>query len=86
MDSPEFDASGETNRLQDAVRRHDRPLLEQLLSDRFAFVSDRALGAWTRKIGSQLVYELSGSDSGFRSRGSSRSATSRLWITTSNKR
>jgi hypothetical protein len=44
MDSPEFDASRETNRLQDAVRRHDRPLLEQLLSDRFAFVSGRDLG------------------------------------------
>jgi hypothetical protein len=44
MDSPEFDASRATNRLQEAVRRHDRPLLEQLLSDRFAFVSGRAPG------------------------------------------
>lgn len=44
MDSAEFDASHETDRLQDAVRRGDRPVLEQLLSDRFAFVSGRALG------------------------------------------
>ena len=26
------------------MRRHDRPLLEQLVSDRFTFVSGRALG------------------------------------------
>jgi hypothetical protein len=44
VDVVEFDPGGETERLQDAVRRHDRPLLEQLLSDRFAFVSGRALG------------------------------------------
>ena len=39
-----FDANRETHRVQDAVRRHDRPLLEQLVSERFAFVSGRALG------------------------------------------
>ena len=44
MDSTEFNAGRATNRLQDAVRRHDRALLEQLLSDSFAFVSGRALG------------------------------------------
>ena len=44
MEPTEFDATRATTRLQDAVRRHDRPLLEQLLSDRFAFVSGLALG------------------------------------------
>ena len=44
MSVPEFDPADETNRLQDAVRRHDRPLLEQLVSDRFMFISGRGLG------------------------------------------
>ena len=40
----EFDAEAATERLQDAVRRHDRVLLNQLVSDRFALVSGRSLG------------------------------------------
>jgi hypothetical protein len=44
MNTAGFDAARETDSLQAAVRRHDRPLLEQLLSDRFAFVSGGALG------------------------------------------
>ena len=44
MDDAEFDPARETNRLQEAVRLHDRPLLEHLVSDRFVFVSGRALG------------------------------------------
>ena len=44
MGPVEFDPAAETHRLQDAVRRHDRPLLDRLLSDRFAFVSGRTLG------------------------------------------
>lgn len=40
----EFDAQAVTDRLQDAVRRHDRALLEQLVSEKFALVSGRALG------------------------------------------
>lgn len=44
MDAVGFDPAGDTNRLQGAVRRHDRPLLDQLVSDRFVFVSGRALG------------------------------------------
>ena len=44
MDVAKFDPASETNRLQEAVRRHDRPVLEQLVSDRFIFISGRALG------------------------------------------
>ena len=44
MDVLEFDPGGQTNRLQDAVRRHDRSLFDRLVSDGLAFVSGRALG------------------------------------------
>lgn len=39
-----FDPDRETDQLQEAVRRHDRALLERLVSDRFVFVSGRSLG------------------------------------------
>jgi Domain of unknown function (DUF4440) len=39
-----FDARAETDRLQDAVRRHDHALLDELVSGRFALVSARSLG------------------------------------------
>ena len=44
MSIVKFDARAETERLQDAVRRHDRMLLDELVSERFALVSGRALG------------------------------------------
>ena len=39
-----FDADGATSRLQDAVRLHDRARLNELVRDRFLFVSGRSLG------------------------------------------
>lgn len=40
----EFNPQRETDRLQDAVRDHDRRVLDELISDRFALVSGRSLG------------------------------------------
>jgi Domain of unknown function (DUF4440) len=45
----EFDAEAATDRLQDAVRRHDRGLLDQLISERFALASGRSLGRLGKK-------------------------------------
>jgi hypothetical protein len=40
----EFDAEAATHHLQDAVRRHDRAALDQLVSEHFGLVSGRSLG------------------------------------------
>jgi hypothetical protein len=42
--STKFDAQGKTEQLQAGVRAHDRQLLQELVSERFALVSGRSLG------------------------------------------
>lgn len=44
MSLVDFDAQLETDRLQGAVRDHDRRVLDELVSERFMLVSGRSLG------------------------------------------